>query len=150
MAFTQRNIPTCPHSRVGKEPRNVSVTGRHLGPRKAKYLYDEAWSGFWLMSFITWPSPLSDEKVAAESISRNNRRLKLPVRAADSGEEIWQPGCGLTIAAVILISIDLLYSESPFPSALAKMHPDCVPTPGKDRLTDAVHSGQPSRGKQSQ
>lgn len=101
------------------------------------------------MSFITWPSPLSDEKVAAESISRNNRRLKLPVRAADSGEEIWQSGCGLTTAAVILVSIDPLYSESPFPSARGKMHPDCVPSPGKDSLTDAVQSGQPNREKQS-
>ena len=46
----------------GKELRNVSVTRRRLGPGKAKYLYDEAWSGFWLTSFITWLSPLSDKK----------------------------------------------------------------------------------------
>lgn len=41
------------------------------------------------MSFITWPGPLSDEKVAAESISGNSRRPKLPVRAADAAEEGW-------------------------------------------------------------
>lgn len=41
------------------------------------------------MSFITWVSPLSDEKVAAESISRNSRQPKLLVRAADSDEEVW-------------------------------------------------------------
>lgn len=73
----------------GKEPRRVSVTRRHLSPRKAEYLYDEAQSGFWLTSFITWPSPLSDEKVAARSISGNSRQPKLLVRAAGWDEEGW-------------------------------------------------------------
>lgn len=93
MAFTQRNI-LASTAGCGEEPRNMSITRRCLGPRKAKYLYDEAKSGFWLMSFIAWPSPLSDEKVAAESISRNNRRPKLPVRAAGSVEEGGSLGVG--------------------------------------------------------
>lgn len=41
------------------------------------------------MSFITWVSPLSDEKVAAESISRSSHQPKLLVRAAGSDEEVW-------------------------------------------------------------
>lgn len=81
MAFTQRNI-LASTAGCGIEPRNVSITRRCLGPRKAKYLYDEAESGFGLMSFIAWPRLLSDEKVAAKSISRNNCRPKLLVRAA--------------------------------------------------------------------
>lgn len=115
----------------------MSVTRRCLGPRIAKSLYDEAQSGFWLRSFITWPSPLSDEKVAAESISRNNRRPKLPVRAAGSAEEGWQSGCGLTTAAMIF-SIAPLCSEPPFTLALAKMHSGCVRSLRKDRPVAAV------------
>lgn len=46
------------------------------------------------MSFIAGPSSLSDEKVAAESVSRNSHWPKLPVRAAGSVEEGGSLGVG--------------------------------------------------------
>ncbi|KAM7238739.1 hypothetical protein CapIbe_010259 [Capra ibex] len=41
LAFIQRNILTSTGG-SGEEPRNMSIPRRRLGPRKAKYLYDEA------------------------------------------------------------------------------------------------------------
>lgn len=53
----------------------------------------------WILAyvFITWPSTLSDEKQAAESISGNNHQPKLPVRAPDSVRRVGSLSVRLTV-----------------------------------------------------
>lgn len=91
----------------------MSVTGRLHGSKKAKYLYNEAWSGFWLM-FSSLGLVLCQMK------SKQLRALVETIISLSSPwepqtQEGWQSQCETDCGGRIFINFDPLGHWAPFP-----------------------------------